>query len=90
MANWEKLNKEFDEALDSMTKEDWKSWYERFKQKQINQNRMKSERIKAIILLVLVILLSVTSVAFLPKQVIYWLGCIQIGVFFGWLASKNL
>jgi hypothetical protein len=40
MANWEKLNKEFDEALDSMTKEDWKSWYERFKQKQINQNNM--------------------------------------------------
>lgn len=51
---------------------------------------MKSERIKAIILLVLVMLLSVISVAFLPKQVIYWLGCIQIGVFFGWLASKNL
>ena len=40
MANWEKLNKEFDDALNSMTKEDWKSWYERFKQKQINQNKM--------------------------------------------------
>jgi 3-mercaptopyruvate sulfurtransferase SseA len=23
MANWEKLNKEFDDALDSMTSEDW-------------------------------------------------------------------
>lgn len=46
MANWEKLNKEFDEALDLMTKEDWKSWYERFKQKQINQNRMEKSSIE--------------------------------------------
>ena len=46
MANWEKLNKEFDEALDSMTSEDWKSWYERFKQKQINQNKMTAVEIK--------------------------------------------
>lgn len=50
---------------------------------------MKSERIRAIILLVLVLLLSTISVTYLPKQVIYYLGCIQIGVFFGWLASKN-
>jgi hypothetical protein len=40
MNKWDKLNKEFDEALDSMTSEDWKSWYERFKQKQINKNKM--------------------------------------------------
>jgi hypothetical protein len=26
MANWEKLNKEFDDALDSMTSEDWELW----------------------------------------------------------------
>ena len=49
MANWEKLNKEFDEALDSMTKEDWKSWYERFKQKQINQNKMEKTALEFIL-----------------------------------------
>jgi hypothetical protein len=33
MANWEKLNKEFDDALDSMTSEDW----ELFASKRIKQ-----------------------------------------------------
>jgi hypothetical protein len=34
MANWEKLNKEFNDALDSMTSEDWKIWAsKRIKQK---------------------------------------------------------
>lgn len=26
MANWDKLNKELDSALDSMSKEDWVNW----------------------------------------------------------------
>lgn len=43
MANWEKLNKEFDDALDSMTKEDWDNWYKNVEQKRINQNKMKIE-----------------------------------------------
>ena len=41
MANWEKLNKEFDDCLDSMTKEDWDNWYKNVEQKRINQNKMK-------------------------------------------------
>ena len=40
MANWEKLNKEFDDALNSMTKEDWDNWYKNVEQKRINQNKM--------------------------------------------------
>ena len=40
MANWEKLNKEFDDCLDSMTKEDWDNWYKNVEQKRINQNKM--------------------------------------------------
>lgn len=44
MSKWDKLNKEFDEALDSMTSEDWTSWYERFKQKQITRNKMQDLR----------------------------------------------
>ena len=43
MANWEKLNKEFDDALDSMTKEDWDNWYKNVVQKRINQNKMEEE-----------------------------------------------
>ena len=43
MANWEKLNKEFDDALDSMTKEDWDNWYKNVEQKRINQNKMEEE-----------------------------------------------
>ena len=26
MANWEKLNKEFDDLIDNMSQEDWKHW----------------------------------------------------------------
>ena len=40
MANWEKLNKEFDDALDSMTKEHWDNWYKNVEQKRINENKM--------------------------------------------------
>lgn len=40
-----KLDKEFDEALDSMTSEDWTRWYERFKQKQITRNEMGKDYI---------------------------------------------
>lgn len=41
MANWEKLSKEFDKALNSMTKEDWDNWYKNVEQKRINQNKME-------------------------------------------------
>ena len=44
MSKWDKLNKEFDEALDSMTSKDWTSWYERFKQKQINHSKMEEKK----------------------------------------------
>ena len=40
MANWEKLSKEFDDKLNSMTKEDWDNWYVNVEQKRINQNNM--------------------------------------------------
>ena len=40
MANWEKLSKEFDDKLNSMTKEDWDNWYKNVEQKRINQNEM--------------------------------------------------
>lgn len=46
MANWEKLNKEFDDCLDSMTKEDWDNWYKNVEQKRINQNKMKQKEYK--------------------------------------------
>ncbi len=34
MSKWEKLNKELDDALNSMTSEDWDKWHEKFKQRQ--------------------------------------------------------
>ena len=34
MANWEKLNKELDHTLNSMTYEDWLIWAKKFRQKQ--------------------------------------------------------
>ena len=53
MANWGKLNKEFDNKLNSMTSEDWENvemnsmtsedwdnWYENVEMKRINQNKM--------------------------------------------------
>ena len=27
MANWKKLNKEFDEVLNNLTDEEWEAWY---------------------------------------------------------------
>ena len=33
MANWDKLNAEFDSALDSMTPGDWIQWKNNFKNK---------------------------------------------------------
>ena len=46
MSKWEKLNKEFDDALNSMTLEDCDNWYQRFEQKRINQNNMTAVEIK--------------------------------------------
>lgn len=53
MDKWEKLNKEFDNKLNSMTSEDWENvemnsmtsedwdnWYENVEMKRINQNKM--------------------------------------------------
>lgn len=36
MANWEKLNAEFDSVIDNMTDEDWRSW-----EKNRKENRLK-------------------------------------------------
>lgn len=44
MSKWERLNKEFDKTLNSMTYRDWHVWYEKFNQKQFNQNKMKKEK----------------------------------------------
>jgi hypothetical protein len=35
MANWNKLNKELDSTLDSMTSEDWDEWKNKAKDKSI-------------------------------------------------------
>jgi hypothetical protein len=43
MSKWEKLNKEFDDALNSMTLEDWDNWYHRVERKRMNQNKMKQK-----------------------------------------------
>jgi hypothetical protein len=45
MSKWEKLNKEFDDALNSMTLEDWDNWYHRVERKRMNQNKMKQSEI---------------------------------------------
>jgi hypothetical protein len=37
MSKWDKLNKEFDGALDSMTPEEWDMWAARFKEKQLKK-----------------------------------------------------
>ena len=42
MANWKKLNKEFDDALDSMTSKDWELWASKHIQK--TTRTMKQER----------------------------------------------
>ena len=62
MDKWEKLNKEFDNKLNSMTKEDWENvemnsmtsedwdnWYENVEMKRINQNKMNKEPINGAI-----------------------------------------
>lgn len=42
MANWEKLNKRFDEVLDSLTQEDWQKWDS---QKEANTQQRRKELI---------------------------------------------
>jgi hypothetical protein len=45
MANWDKLNSELDSVLDSMTSEDWSSWYSnRESQKRMRQYEMVLKR----------------------------------------------
>lgn len=41
MTKWNKLNKELDDALDTMTYEDWNIWESKFKEKQNIKNQME-------------------------------------------------
>lgn len=41
MTKWDKLNKELNDALDTMTSEDWNIWESKFKQKQKIINQME-------------------------------------------------
>jgi hypothetical protein len=41
MTKWDKLNKELDDALDTMTSEDWNTWESKFKEKQNIKNKME-------------------------------------------------
>jgi hypothetical protein len=41
MTKWDKLNKELNDALDTMTSEDWNTWASKFKQKQNIENQME-------------------------------------------------
>lgn len=34
MANWEKLNKKFDETIDKLTNEDWEKWKKERKKRE--------------------------------------------------------
>ena len=34
MANWEKLNKEFDDLIDNLSDEEWNTWYENREEKR--------------------------------------------------------
>jgi hypothetical protein len=43
---------------------------------------------KAVVLFSTTVTLSILSVIYLPKQLIYLIGCYQIGSFFGWAAGK--
>lgn len=44
MANWEKLNKEFDTILDSITDKEWDNWFEGIsKQKELEKMQMLLE-----------------------------------------------
>lgn len=40
MANWDKLNKQFDDLLDSMTIEDWQFWANNREQKKMRVSEM--------------------------------------------------
>lgn len=42
MSKWERLNKELDDALNSITSEGWDIWALKFKQKQVNQDNMEN------------------------------------------------
>ena len=46
MSKWEKLSKEFDDILYSMTKEDWDNWYENVEMKRIKQNNMTEDQLR--------------------------------------------
>lgn len=46
MNKWCKLNKEFDDALKSMTSEKWNIWHKKFKNKTLNQNKMEKQEQK--------------------------------------------
>jgi len=41
MTKWDKLNKELNDALDTMTSEDWNTWESKFKEKQNIKNQME-------------------------------------------------
>jgi hypothetical protein len=41
MTKWDKLNKELNDALDTMTSEDWNTWESKFKQKKKIINQME-------------------------------------------------
>lgn len=43
MANWEKLNKKFDDVIDSMSKEDWKNWKKRCDERRLERENLKPE-----------------------------------------------
>jgi hypothetical protein len=62
MANWEKLNKEFDDALDSMTSEDW----ELLASKSIKQT---TRTMKTAVVLSLLVIIGIVALSF---AIYYW------------------
>lgn len=44
MNKWEKLSKEFDDALNSMTPAAWEVWYENVEMRRMNQSKLKIDQ----------------------------------------------
>lgn len=48
MANWEKLNKEFDDVIDNLSKEDWERWLANRKANRKKRiKKMKDDYVKS-------------------------------------------
>jgi len=48
MPDWEKLDRELDQALSEMSDEDWKEWHSKRNIKHLNQNKMSEEILELI------------------------------------------